>query len=76
MRQFDPPDTISFTPFGQYVQGVRRKSGKLLTSIKGPGPGLGPTRLPPRVAGYCWTPPHAALRAALQSVMQAGWVLQ
>ena len=28
-----------------------------MAKIKGPGPGLGPTRLPPRVTGYCWTPP-------------------
>ena len=30
--------------------------------IKGPGPGLGPTRLPQRVAGYCRTPPCRASR--------------
>ena len=61
------------TRFLSCVAGVKMT---LQQTYKGPVPGLGPTRLPPRVAGYCWTTPHAVLRATLQSFMQAGWVLQ
>ena len=36
----------------------------VVTFIKGPGPGLGPTRLPPRVAGTVGLPPYRATRGS------------
>ena len=44
--------------------------------IKGQGPGLGPTRLPPRVAGHCRTHPCATLCVPIQNHFELGWVLQ
>ena len=49
---------------------------KASSQINGPGPGLGPTRLPPRVAGHCRTHPCATLCVPIQNHFELGWVLQ